>query len=132
MKAPRDIGSGPGRLRAVPRKGSVPRFPRRGTPIQGTFVALALESRRQEIPRQCMHVHTFAAITPVDEYRVLGIQLPLYGNVLWWIRHEGRQETYSFGVVPSVSCPGSKLRFLPLNDGTGVSLKAICRDRGGS
>ena len=39
-----------------------------------------------------MYAHTFAAVPPVDKYRVLGIQLP-YGNVLWWIRHEGGQET---------------------------------------
>ena len=33
MKAPRDIGFGPDRVRAVPRKKSVTRFPRRGTPM---------------------------------------------------------------------------------------------------
>ena len=95
IKAPREIGFGPRRLRAVSRKEIVPRFPRRGTPVQDTLVTLALESRRQQIPRQCMHVHTSAAVPPFDKYRVLGIQLP-YGNVLRWIGHKGRQETYSF------------------------------------
>ena len=51
MKAPREIGFGTRRLRAVPRKECVPRFPRRGTPVQDTLAALVLESRRQEIPR---------------------------------------------------------------------------------
>ena len=129
IKAPREIGFGPRRLKAVPRKESVLRFPRRGAPVQDTFGTFALENRRQEIPRKCMLVHAFAAVTPFDKYRVLGIQLPS-GNVLWWIGHERRQETYSFGVVPSVSCPGSKLRFLPSKYETGVCLKAKCRDRG--
>ena len=111
-KAPRDIGFNPCRLRALPRKECSPRFPRRGTPVQDTLVTLALESRRQEFPRQCMHVHTFTAVPPVGKYRVLGIQFP-YGNVWRPIRHNGRQETYSFGVVHSVACPGGKFRILP-------------------
>ena len=57
-----------------------------------------------------MHVHNFAAIPHVDKYRVFCVQFP-YGNVLRWIRHEGRQETYSFGLMPSVSCPGIEFRF---------------------
>ena len=97
--------------------------------MQDTLVTLALESRRQEIPRQGMHVHTFAAIPPVDKYRVLGIQFP-YGNILWWIRHEGRQETYSSGVIPSVFCPGVEFRFQPTTQWySGVLESQTARER---
>ena len=89
IKAPGEVGFGLRRLRAVPRKESIPRFPRRGTPVQDTVATLALGSRRQDSPRQCMHVHTFAAVPPVEKYRVLGIQL-LYGNMFRWIRRKGR------------------------------------------
>ena len=52
--------------------------------MQYTLITLALESRRQNIPLQCMHVQTPAANPPSDKYRVFCVQFP-YGNVLRWI-----------------------------------------------
>ena len=45
VKASREVGFGPCRLRATPGKESVPRFPRRSTPVLYTLITLALESR---------------------------------------------------------------------------------------
>ena len=45
IKAPGEVGYGSRHLRAVPCKVGVPRFLRRGTPVQNTLVTLVLESR---------------------------------------------------------------------------------------
>ena len=57
-----------------------------------------------------MHVHTFAAIPPVDKYRFSVFNSPT-GTYCGGSDIKAEQETYSFGVIPSVSCPGIKLRF---------------------
>ena len=41
IEAAGEVGFGPRRLRAVPREERVPRFSRRGAPVQDTLVALA-------------------------------------------------------------------------------------------
>ena len=85
IKASREFGFYPRGLRAVPCLERVPRLPRRGTPVQYTLTSLALESRRQEIPRQRTHVHTFVAEPLSDNnYRLFCVYFP-YGNVLRWI-----------------------------------------------
>ena len=64
IKAPREVRFGPSRLRVVPRKESVPRFPRRNTPVQYAFVALVFEGRQQEIPCQRVPLYCFEAEPP--------------------------------------------------------------------
>ena len=81
IKAPGEVGFGPCRMR--------PYHARRGSHAslgevhlcRILFSMLLLRAVDQEIPRQCMHVHTFAAVPPVDKFRVLGIHLPC-GKVL--------------------------------------------------
>ena len=59
--------------------------------MQYPRIPLALGGRRQEIPRQFVHVDSFADKLPSDKRRGFRVYFP-YGNVMRWIRHEGRQK----------------------------------------
>ena len=71
---------------------------------------LARGGRRQEMPHRCMHVHPFAVKATRNKYQCFPSVFP-YGNLLRWVRHQGRLENNTFGEIPSASCLGVELRF---------------------
>ena len=111
IEAAAEVGFVPCRLRAVQREKRVPRFSRRGAPVQDSLVALAIylgpsigNSMRVHV---CVH---FCGCAPFSQLQFF-VNFPT--GTYWDGSDTKAEETHSFRVVPDVSGPGNELGHFP-------------------